>query len=40
MEGAWMLMDTYIGTDEWTAWLTLLVGILLLFLLKGEMVFA
>ena len=38
--GAWMLMDTYLGTDEWTAWLTLLVGILILFLLKGEMVFA
>ena len=38
--GTWMLMDTYIGTDKWTAWVTLLFGILLLFLLKGEMVFA
>ena len=38
--GVWMLMDSYLGTDDWTAWLTLLVGILLLSLMKGRMVFA
>ena len=38
--GTWMIMDTYIGTEIWTAWLTLLVGIILLFVLKGKMVFA
>ena len=38
--GSWMIMDTYLETGIRSAWITLLVGLILLVSLKGEMVFA
>ena len=38
--GAWMIMDTYLGTAPWTAWFTLISGIIILSLLNGEIGFA
>ena len=37
--GAWMLMDTYLGETERSAWISLGVGTLLLLEIQGDMIF-
>ena len=37
--GAWMLMDTYLGETENSAWITFGVGTLVLLEIQGDMIF-